>query len=267
MYLSHAHAQLIAANAIEPIVAFVARVLSMPSDSAGTLVGRLIIKLVKKVDLGEYMLPMLNTALQKLSSVSFILYEQTLVVMFAQMMLADLSWCLGFLTSQTVDVVSGNTPYLSPVGVNHKGETVTRTVSGFELVMAKWVESQQMFSGRFDVNTALVALSQLCSSTDPAVQKLLNEELLHRQYEQEQGSDGWEEDGSGDEDDGEDGWEDAPSGKNSSPFAPASDYTNLSDALFSGGLMDDVDDQVVEDPEILKDPLFKLDIKVRQRCA
>eukprot|EP01134_Creolimax_fragrantissima_P007294 CFRG7294T1 len=293
VYLSHGHEQLVSANLIEPIVSFVAAVLNMSSDSAGTLVGRLILKLIKKVDLGEYMVPMLNAALHKLGNVNFILYEQTLVVMFAQMLMTDMSWTLNFLTTHTVDVRTLNTPYLSPVACKYKGDAVIRNVSGFELVLVKWVEGQQMFNGRFDVNTTLVALCQLCQTDEPLAQQLLqstvvkgervvskeematirtrsrgkkitetftavsladkivtvlSRELLHRVYENEStGDEDYEDSGE------DDGWVDEPN--------PSSEFASLSDALYSGEMMDDMDDDSVEDPEVLKDPLFSMDMK------
>lgn len=296
MYLIAGSDQLAHVNGIDQIFNFVARLMQTGSEDAAIFIGRLITKLIRKVQLGPVLGPLLRAALEKLVTVQYLLYEQTLVCVFAQLLVLDLQWTLDFVAAQQV----------GPQG-EHNGLTVLLSV---------WMDNQKDFSGRYDVNTTMVAIGKLLQSRDmrvanvmvkgervvsasevgtirtrsrakqmaeqyttvPAPNKMLQimvEELLSRLANDDEES--WDEEEDEDEDDGDGAAlrdQHKPTLPKRSVFAPAEEFAYLDELLQTGVALDgDEDDDAFEDPEIKADPIYTMDAKehidkfLRTLCA
>eukprot|EP00124_Ichthyophonus_hoferi_P002966 Ihof_evm7s229 gene=Ihof_evmTU7s229 len=274
MYLTSGVDQLVAGNGIEGIVNVIAKVLALESDSAAVFVGRLISKLIRKVPLGPVVEPLLQAVLSRLLRASMLSLEQALVAVYGQLMLSDLNQTITLLENTAVE--------------GHSGLTV---------LMNKWTENQPNFHGRYDVNSTIMALCRLLDSGLPILstvivkgQRLVSPEeqgvirtrsrakLMQEQYSQvplclkifqllanefidqmqRDEEKEWEDEDEEDDDDSENPF--AQSGSRPSPFAPAEDYAFLSDVI-GQGLEDDEEEDSYEDPELLNDELYKLDLK------
>jgi hypothetical protein len=100
VFLAVGAEQLVAGGAVEGIIQFVARILSLGSEESAIFVGRLVTKLVRKVHLGAVLEPLLTACLDKLGTAKYLLYQQTLVTVFAHLLRLDYPYTMDFLTRQ-----------------------------------------------------------------------------------------------------------------------------------------------------------------------
>lgn len=99
-FLGVAAEQLVAGGAVDAIISFVARILNLGSEESAIFVGRLITKLVRKVHLGAVLEPLLTACLDKLRIAKHLLYQQTLVSVFAHLLRLDYAYTMYFLARQ-----------------------------------------------------------------------------------------------------------------------------------------------------------------------
>ncbi|RIA81823.1 armadillo-type protein [Glomus cerebriforme] len=258
---------------LDYVIQYIAKALQpKESESAGFL-GDLVVKLIKKA--GNRIVPvlpdLLKAAATKLEGAKTATFIQSLVMIFAHLMLNQLSTVVEF---------------LSTLDINGR--------SGLEILLNTWLENHESFQGYYSIKVSAIALSKLFLSGDPRIQgiqvkgdlvvtnssrimtrsrtrkdpdqytyvsanvkiiKLLISDLqnssdsdIKRDYEE------YDDEDSVETDDGCDEWEDV---EEPSPFAPAEDYVVLSEYLDRGKDLDDVDD----DPEIKEDPVYLMNLR------
>ncbi|CAB4420248.1 unnamed protein product [Rhizophagus irregularis] len=261
---------------LDYVIQYIAKALQpKESESAGFL-GDLVVKLIKKA--GNRIVPvlpeLLKAAATKLEGAKTATFIQSLVMIFAHLMLNQLSTVVEFLN--TLDINGRN---------------------GLEILLNTWLENHESFQGYYSIKVSAIALSKLFLSGDPRIQgiqvkgdlivtnssrimtrsrsrknpdqftyvsanvkiiKLLISDLQNSSDSDVKRSeldyDEYDDEDSVETDDGCDEWEDV---EEPSPFAPAEDYVVLSEYLDKGKDLDDVDD----DPDIKEDPVYLTNLR------
>ncbi|CAG8583002.1 8092_t:CDS:10, partial [Paraglomus brasilianum] len=260
---------------LDYIIQFIARLLQPAEEEGAALfVGTLIVKLIQKA--GDKIVPVLGELLQavamKLESAKTATFIQSMVIVFAHLILTQLETVVNF---------------LSNLNINGK--------NGLEILLSMWFENYECFQGYYSQRVSAIALTKLFLSGDPRVLnvqvqgdlivtntnrimtrsrarqnpdqytivpasvriiKLLMSDLQNESAAEPQRLDVEDEEevegGESVDDDGE--WEDVDE---SSPFAPQEDYVVLADYLNR-----DVDfDDIESDAELREDPIYQTNLK------
>lgn len=155
------------------------------SEESAIFIGRLITKLIRKVNLGPVLEPLLCAALNKLSTVKYVLFQQTLVSVFAHLLRLDYTWTMDFISKQPgmakIDILSilrgrilpGFVPICSPLL-----SRIFSSTGGLSTLLTAWVDNQKDFSGRYDVNATITALAALVRSADPRLGYLAQDSIM-----------------------------------------------------------------------------------------
>eukprot|EP01135_Chromosphaera_perkinsii_P002845 Nk52_evm35s228 gene=Nk52_evmTU35s228 len=129
-------------NGLYYVVNAIARLLSpVQTESSALYVGRLIRKLILKVPevLQNCIQDMLLAVLERIHESHALTFLQEMVLVFAQLIHADVNWVVEYLL----------------------GVTVHEEVNGLKLLMEKWVDNQETFHGVYDIKVSITALSNI----------------------------------------------------------------------------------------------------------
>ncbi|GAN01450.1 importin-9 [Mucor ambiguus] len=255
-------------SGLDYAIHFIAKLLEPTgTDSDALFVGDLIVTLIQKVGSGiAPVLPDLLTAvLARLMNTDYQPFIQSLVMVFAHLVISQQDTVFQFLC-----------------------ETNINGKSGLEILMTTWCENYDSFSGYYTMKASAIALSKVFLSSDPRLQNITvkgeivvnpNAGIVTRSrakrnpdqytaiplpakiikllvsdttnaYMSEQAP---AEDAESVEDDGGD-WEDV----DDEPFASRNDINLLSEML---GNIEDNDDEE-DNPDLKNDPIYQTDMKV-----
>ncbi|KAF9571457.1 hypothetical protein EC968_000488 [Mortierella alpina] len=255
---------------LELVIQFIAKLLDpSQTESAALFVGDLISKLIKKGgDLVSPILPdLLNAVTLRLAEAKLPTFIHPLVMVFAQLCINQHEVVINFLS-----------------GLNINGR------NGLDIVLSAWLANHADFMGLYSQKVSAVALTKIYLSNDPRVNavqvngdlivskssrivtrsrakntpdqytittvpvkiiRLLATDLTTKIEEDEDQA----AESDYDDEDGEDDWEDEEDDRNKDQFS------FLSDILDSHGLDMDGEEEEEDDPDVLADPVYQLNMK------
>lgn len=138
-------------SGLDYVIHFVARLLQSSTPSQSLFVGDLIITLIQKAgnNIAGVLPELLNAVLARLQSTDYQPFVQSLVMVFAHLIIQQQDTVYQFLCNTTV---------------NGKG--------GLEILMQMWCDYFDSFSGYYSLKVSAIALSKVYLITDPRLQSL-----------------------------------------------------------------------------------------------
>ncbi|KAI9023057.1 armadillo-type protein [Phycomyces nitens] len=139
-------------SGLDYVIHFVAKLLDPAnSESEALFVGDLIVTLIQKAgsNIASVLPDLLNAVLVRLETTSYQPFIQSLVLVFAHLIISQQDTVLQFLTSTTI---------------NNK--------SGLDILMNTWCDNHDSFSGYYSLKVSDIALSKLLLVNDPRLQSM-----------------------------------------------------------------------------------------------
>ncbi|CAG8445061.1 3579_t:CDS:10 [Funneliformis caledonium] len=221
---------------LDYVIQYIAKSLQPSQSESACFLGDLVVKLINKA--GNRIVPVLPDLLKasatRLEGAKTATFIQSLVMIFAHLMLSQLSTVVEFLS--TLDINGRN---------------------GLELLLNIWLENHESFQGYYSIKVSSIALSKLFLSGDPRIQGIQvkgdlivtnSSRIMTRSRTLTNPDQYIYISANCDE------WEDV---EEPSPFAPAEDYVVLSEYIDKKGTEIDLDD----DPDVKDDPVYLTNLR------
>ncbi|CAG8433682.1 10406_t:CDS:10 [Diversispora eburnea] len=249
---------------LDYVIQYIAKALQSESESA-TFLGDLVVKLIKKAgDKIVSVIPeLLKTVATKLEGARTATYIQSLVLIFAHLILNQQSTVIDFLAN--LDINGRN---------------------GLEVLLSTWFENHESFHGYYSIRVSAIALSKLFLACDSRIQniqvkgdlivpkssnpdqythvsangkiiRLLLSDLQNssdgENFKRSEFDEFFEEEEAIETDDEDDEWEDV---EEPSPFGPSEDYIVLSEYAKNHDL-----ETLEDDPDLKDDSVYNTNFK------